>query len=375
MLPGPTALSSVPSPGSAVVFVQVPGSVSNIVDSYKGNQSFRLGIAQLIIGVLCIIFNAVLLVLGYFTIAILGHGIWCGLLFMVSGGMGVAAGKKKTKCKIIAFMVLCIISASATAVLFIFGVLGAILDGSYCYRYYDCSPVLAMNCLLALLAITEAIVSIWAAVLCCKATCCGARPAYQAVMVNNPGQNQQQFTSGQQYIMPYPQGPTAPPDYSPNYGQAAWTQFPVTNGASGDAPPSYPTKSGEPPFWVELAIVSSDWHRNTNNSWECNQMSENLQRQRIVLIWIFSICCIFIERMNIINTLWFAFDMFVIEFVALTLYIFKNNSMPSRLACTSAMNHFGSLVSIFSSLFFSRVIKCCCQNIVNVLQYILHRRR
>ena len=56
--------------------------VTQPVTDFLNKQCFVLAILHIIIGVLCIIFNAVAIDI-YETFSFVGHGIWCGIL--VSG--------------------------------------------------------------------------------------------------------------------------------------------------------------------------------------------------------------------------------------------------------------------------------------------------
>jgi len=160
------------------------GSPARIYANYLSKQSTGLGITQVVMGVLCIVFNAVGIAY-WSTISIGCIGIWGGVLFIISGAFGISAAKVRSKCKIIAFMVLSIISAGITVPLLICAVIGAVIDNyETCYSYYyehnrimySCSNIakvaVAMNCLLACLAIIEAIAAIWGSVICCKVACC-----------------------------------------------------------------------------------------------------------------------------------------------------------------------------------------------------------
>ena len=54
---------------------------SKTFDRYKHKQSIRLGMTQIIIGILCMIFNSVCLgVSDYSGLGAVGHGYWCGIL-------------------------------------------------------------------------------------------------------------------------------------------------------------------------------------------------------------------------------------------------------------------------------------------------------
>jgi hypothetical protein len=158
--------------------------------NYRRKQSLGLGVLQIIVGVLCIIFNAV--AFGFLpTFSTVAHGVWGGILFIITGSFGVSASKSPTKCKVITFMVLCIISACVSAVLVALGILGALFPAGYCSRYNsyngyyygysssnsnECNTSInvsiAMNSLVACLGLIEGIAAIWGSANGCKASCC-----------------------------------------------------------------------------------------------------------------------------------------------------------------------------------------------------------
>jgi hypothetical protein len=169
---------------------------TRVYERYSSKASMGLGITQVIAGVLCIVFNAVGIAFGA-LISFASIGIWGGIMFIISGSFGISAAKWRTKCKVIAFMVLSIISATITVPLFICCVIGAALDSYnyYCYSYYynyyqtsyNCRDIrnvaIAMNSLLACLAIIEAVAAIWGSAICCKAACCCNSSGNQQVVV------------------------------------------------------------------------------------------------------------------------------------------------------------------------------------------------
>jgi len=167
--------------------------------NYKSNQSKGLGIMQIIVGLVCIVINAVGIAFAS-QLSFAAIGIWGGIMFIITGSFGVSAAKARTKCKIITFMVLSIISAGITVPLFICSVIGAILDTSHYYCYYSynyyyysysssyscqekANVAIAMNALLACLAIGEAIAAIWGSAICCKSGCCCNNSGNQQLMI------------------------------------------------------------------------------------------------------------------------------------------------------------------------------------------------
>jgi len=187
--------------GTAAVsapMVLYPSQQPSRYENYQFKSARALGIAQIVCGVLCFIFQIAAIAVGA-TAAFVAPGIWCGILFVIAGCLGVASASSKTACTIVATMVLSIISS-----VFVFNVLivAAVALGvdndCHDYHYYDyyypyreeCNkpPKLAMSGILLLLSIVELIASIWASVLCCSAVCCGRRmPSQTTVMYTSGG--------------------------------------------------------------------------------------------------------------------------------------------------------------------------------------------
>jgi len=76
-----TSAGEVP-PGSAMIYM-TRRSRPKTYDRYKHKQSIGLGITQIIIGILCVIFNSVALGVSYYGgngLGAVGHGYWCGIM-------------------------------------------------------------------------------------------------------------------------------------------------------------------------------------------------------------------------------------------------------------------------------------------------------
>jgi len=166
-----------------------------VYGSYPSKISLSLGIFQIVIGALCIVFNVV----GYYYHATMSGprtGVWGGIMFLWSGVFGICSAKYKTKRQITIFMIYSIISAPISGVLLICSVVGVVyqdhivydcVDG-FCFKWYSTQDVaVAMNVMLAILAAVELPAAIWGSVLCCKVLgCCSST-------------NSQQNTSSEQY--------------------------------------------------------------------------------------------------------------------------------------------------------------------------------
>jgi hypothetical protein len=214
---------------------------------YLHKQSIGLGAAQIVLGSLCIVFNAVALAVtagGGLGVDFVGHGFWCGILFIVTGAIGISAGVSKTKCKVVSYMVLCIISATFTIALLTCGILSTVIVGnyiqncqhygySYYYSYYYSLPCsvysvpMAMEGCMAVCGFIAAILFIWGSVLCCKTKpCCGCVESHDMTISQNYAAN----NSAQMMMptMPYQAG--LPPVYQPNHTQALWMQPQMVQG-------------------------------------------------------------------------------------------------------------------------------------------------
>lgn len=265
-------------PGPGTVIYMPVASVSaaaayDYCENYKQRQSIGIGACQVLIGILCVIFNAVGLGFAWNSSngMYIGHGFWSGVFFIITGSLGMSAGRTKTRCKIIAFMTTCILSACCATPLLAISVIGAVIatpiryyncdsySAYYTYYYTSCNDtygyrvVVAMQSLMAILALIEASLAIWGSAIGCRAVCCCTPVATHGVIVPanylpSNGQvmyvNQSQGTSYIYSHSPaYPMGqvgPAAdavgPPPYQASFAQAAWT----THGSQ--------THSNQPPL-------------------------------------------------------------------------------------------------------------------------------
>jgi hypothetical protein len=93
-------------------------------------------------------------------------------LDITAGSFGIAAAKRKTKCTIVSFMVLCIIAASLNLFQLSFGILGAVVSAGCNYYWSVCNvEVISMNSLLALSAVIAGIIAICGSALSCTVLC------------------------------------------------------------------------------------------------------------------------------------------------------------------------------------------------------------
>ncbi|XP_070543455.1 uncharacterized protein [Ptychodera flava] len=131
-----------------------------------------LSLCQLLLGGIAVALGIVAIVIKCVS-SELGCGIWCGVFFMVSGLIGLISASKKTNGLIITFMVLSVVSASLFAPVLLSASVAMISQEEYGnddYLYYD--ACLAVESLLGLTAVAEAVIAIIASAFCCRAVCC-----------------------------------------------------------------------------------------------------------------------------------------------------------------------------------------------------------
>ncbi|XP_072016144.1 uncharacterized protein [Amphiura filiformis] len=127
---------------------------------------------------------------------------WAGLCFyLITGIIGIQGARKKTKCLVIAYMVMSIITSVIAGFQVIFESVGAVLS-EYCYeehlefRYVQvCHYVVGLlvcHSLAALIGFVEMVIAIVSAAYCCHGVCCGQSSTSQTPMVLVPVQ---QFTA------------------------------------------------------------------------------------------------------------------------------------------------------------------------------------
>ncbi|XP_067929530.1 membrane-spanning 4-domains subfamily A member 8-like isoform X2 [Watersipora subatra] len=143
-----------------------------------------LSVIQVVMGALCILFGIIIIPFELSTynawISFPGYGIWSGVYFVIAGGIGLGAVKHNNGSWISATMVLNIISSPLFFLpLISMASLGVVYNalvhcGGYYYYYRSCSgikAVLALDIFLVLISFAELVITIWSAVICCKAVC------------------------------------------------------------------------------------------------------------------------------------------------------------------------------------------------------------
>ncbi|XP_070540166.1 TOX high mobility group box family member 3-like [Ptychodera flava] len=147
------------------------------------------GIFQFIFGGICVILGITAIVIKC-QLSKSGTGIWCGVMFAVTGLFGIEASLKKTNALIITTMVLSIISATVAGSACIIGIIGALIE-EQCYYvpHFDHDGNQLRNCdtnyggrvavdsILVIVALAELVTAVLQSVFCCRAYCCNQKPS------------------------------------------------------------------------------------------------------------------------------------------------------------------------------------------------------
>lgn len=207
LLPGPGLLRTSNDPSRTVVGVD-PEYQTGPRSAFKNRMVRNLCIVQIILGLSSIVFGIVLLTRRTDEYILrTGAGIWCGMVFLATGVIGVATtktrnGRETGNTAIVLLLLMCVLSALLCIPLLLLSVLNT---GAWCWGSSDVTSKLricqnnadlltkAMNMCLISIAAMEAIVSSWCAYLCCRASCC--KPEQSAIKENRGKPLQVYYTS------------------------------------------------------------------------------------------------------------------------------------------------------------------------------------
>merc|ERR1712141_379864 len=120
--------------------------------------------------------------------AVIGWGIWTGVIFATSGIVGLVGAFRPSRCILIAFLVMNIISSVFTIFLIIPKSIGiAEINHNRYYREHETS--LAMYCMMLIIGLVQAIVAIIAAGYSCSSVCCGQNLNQPGTVIYAPNPN------------------------------------------------------------------------------------------------------------------------------------------------------------------------------------------
>jgi hypothetical protein len=175
-----------PSAGQQIIVVQAP-RLRRSYDSYASTPILILGCAQIFNGLASLGLGvANPLTCGLY--GMIGDGIWCGVLYIIAGVMGIVSSRRRSSCTVNTHLVLSVISAFCAIVEFCLNVVASTHDNHddyapvrLCYYYFVGSTTfmnninvrgtIAVDALLCCFAGLELIVATIAAMLSCRVSC------------------------------------------------------------------------------------------------------------------------------------------------------------------------------------------------------------
>ncbi|XP_013420357.1 uncharacterized protein LOC106180777 isoform X2 [Lingula anatina] len=208
-----------PPPQGQVVIMnqqqQLKPVLPGIRPGWAHDSALRCAAIQITCGILAVILGIVGIAIGA-HLAFLGTGIWCGVSFIIAGGVGVGAAKKKTTCLLVSHMMLSILSTLTSTVLLSFASIGLYEEINFCLKdsgYYEsyshtdgysveiynmCKSIVsgkyAEHSLLLIIAFLEAVVALISSALTCRGTCCAPKQQQGQVMYTTSPYGQQAIT-------------------------------------------------------------------------------------------------------------------------------------------------------------------------------------
>ena len=170
------------------IYIVIENNVKTPKDKYKKKTIKIISGLHVISGLLAISVGVLLLILksGYQSYEepfnTVGEGLFCGMMFLITGGIGVSSTKNTTSCKISAFLVLSILSALSG---FIMTILCAATMGYAVYKDY--TPGIVCHYLLIIIGLFELVLGILSSSFSCHACCgcCGGSDAGPAAGGNS----------------------------------------------------------------------------------------------------------------------------------------------------------------------------------------------
>ena len=162
---------------------------------FPKNFVLTLSLIQLVMSVSAILTQVVGLSEVYYYLPglqFMGAGIWCGILFALSGVFGVIASSKPSFGWIVTFMVFSMISASFCLPLLVLYLIETAFPSSnlgYMYIYYNYIFPIRISPIQIVISLVQAAAAIVSAGMMCRAleNCCGPRKECGSVDYNGSG--------------------------------------------------------------------------------------------------------------------------------------------------------------------------------------------
>ena len=188
------AAAATATPSSSFIMVQQPMAFDKeyYATRYPRKTMLCLSTIQFGIGSVVIVGQAIVIMTDLVTSRCFNFdlfgvlGIWCGIIFVLSGLFGILAAIRPSQCSIITSMVLSILTACFCTPFLAFGGFGVGLSvdrgsSNSCNAKID----VAMFSIQLLVALVQAVVSIIASSTGCRAVCCGSRTQVEGSIIHS----------------------------------------------------------------------------------------------------------------------------------------------------------------------------------------------
>lgn len=160
--------------------------LARVGDFFPAKLAITFGMAQFLCGALIIVFSSLSMMMSA-GMSNVGAGLWAGTVVIVSGILGIMAGKQ-SKCAVylVAFLCLAIISLAVSGLLVVFSTMGLIQDQNHPHGFYVDdqgnkieflgtvplkSPAIAMNTVLVVLGTLSMLLAIGSSIICGREAC------------------------------------------------------------------------------------------------------------------------------------------------------------------------------------------------------------
>jgi hypothetical protein len=210
-----------------MVVVAAPSAPVRYV-TYNSRVSVVCGIALIVAGVISNVAQAVIFAAA--RSGSFGVGTWLGIMCIIAGSFGIAAGRAKTKCTIVAFMVLSILTAIgcimqllvSSAIITAVGIYENELQSDRSYSTDIERRLVAVCALLLVSGVIGGITSIVGSAFGCKVVCCGSNVNQQVGLYAMQRDDVACLDPGQStaYYQPTAGGSAQPPHQPPSYDGA-----------------------------------------------------------------------------------------------------------------------------------------------------------
>jgi len=154
------------TPASVAQVIYVSKTKKTTKETYAARTVAALGCVQILCGLIALGLEIFILTLPRnYSIA---SGVWCSVIFLVSGILSLFSARFKNLCLVITTMVLCILSSVCAGILLILSITWLLINscGS------NSTECIVSYSVIAFMGVVMGVISIVISALTCRATCC-----------------------------------------------------------------------------------------------------------------------------------------------------------------------------------------------------------